>query len=59
MYSLNSISCYQVESMTEAHYTSIVKHQNKGVRCNDTSTQYFERWPNGSKYVYIIIIEQN
>ncbi|KAL4090198.1 hypothetical protein QTP88_025097 [Uroleucon formosanum] len=56
-YTLNSVICYHGQSMTEAHYTAIIKHQNKWVRCNDTSVQ-FERWPRGAKDVYIIIMEK-
>jgi len=56
-YTLNSVICHHGQSMTEAHYTAIIKHQNKRVRCNDTSVQ-FERWPRGAKDVYIIIMEK-
>jgi len=56
-YTLNSVICHHGQSMTEAHYTAIIKHQNKWVRCNDTSVQ-FERWPRGAKDVYIIIMEK-
>jgi ubiquitin C-terminal hydrolase len=41
-YTLSSIICHYGQPMTEAHYTSIIKHQNKWARCNDTSEQ-FER----------------
>jgi hypothetical protein len=43
--------------MNEAHYTSIISHQNKWLRCNDT-TIHFERWPRRGKNVYIIIMEK-
>lgn len=56
-YTLNSVICHHGQSMTEAHYTAIIKHQNKWVRCNDTFVQ-FERWPRGAKDVYIIIMEK-
>lgn len=56
-YGLKSVICQHGPSMNEAHYTSIISHQNKWLRCNDTVI-HFERWPRGGKNVYIIIMEK-
>jgi len=51
-YTLNSVICHHGPFMTQAHYTSIIKHTKKWVRCNDMSTS-LEHWPRGGKDVYI------
>jgi len=56
-YTLNSVICHHGLSMSQAHYTSIIKQNKKWIRCNDISTS-IERWPRGGKNVYIIIMEK-
>jgi len=43
--------------MTRAHYTLIIKYNNKWVRCNDMSVS-MERWHRSEKDVYIRVLEK-
>jgi hypothetical protein len=51
------VICHHGQSMTEAHYRSIINRQNIWIRCNNTFV-HFERWPHGTKDVYVIIMKK-
>lgn len=49
--------CHHGPSIIQAHNISIIKHNNKWIKCNDMSIS-IERWPLDGKDFYIIVVEK-